>query len=104
MWRQYEMKNKPAYVLDVLLPPGTFDINVTPDKREVFLTKVSSPNNRHPPAPTPRPPCPPVSWEADHTHRFLERGDQGGCWGLRSALFSNGVCVPSSHASVHCKD
>ena len=35
VWRQYEMKHKPAAVLDVQLPPGSFDINVTPDKREV---------------------------------------------------------------------
>jgi DNA mismatch repair protein PMS2 len=40
VWRQYEMKHKPAYVFDLRLPAGTFDINVTPDKREVFLTKV----------------------------------------------------------------
>ena len=40
VWRQYEMKNKPAYVLDLTLPAGSFDINVTPDKREVFLTKA----------------------------------------------------------------
>ncbi len=40
VWRQYEMKHKPAYILDLQLPAGSFDINVTPDKREVFLTKV----------------------------------------------------------------
>lgn len=38
----YEMKHKPAYVLDLQLPDGSFDINVTPNKREVFLVKVCS--------------------------------------------------------------
>ena len=37
VWRTYEMNHKPAYVLNFLLPSGIFDINVTPDKREVFL-------------------------------------------------------------------
>lgn len=36
------MKQKPAYILDMRLPPGTFDVNVTPDKREIFMTGVSS--------------------------------------------------------------
>lgn len=35
------MKQKPAFVLDVRLPPGSFDVNVTPDKREIFMTDVS---------------------------------------------------------------
>ncbi|KAG5176090.1 hypothetical protein JKP88DRAFT_259047 [Tribonema minus] len=38
VWRQYEMKNKPAAIVNVQLPPGDFDVNVTPDKREVFVT------------------------------------------------------------------
>jgi DNA mismatch repair protein MutL len=38
VWRHYEMKAKPSAVLDVKLPPGSFDVNVTPDKREVFIT------------------------------------------------------------------
>ena len=40
VWRQYEMKHKPAYVVNLILRRGTFDINVTPDKREVLLTEV----------------------------------------------------------------
>ncbi|CAM9544259.1 unnamed protein product [Ectocarpus sp. 6 AP-2014] len=38
VWRAYEMKQKPAFILDLRLPPGTFDVNVTPDKREIFMT------------------------------------------------------------------
>lgn len=34
------MKQKPAFVLDIRLPPGSFDVNVTPDKREIFMTDV----------------------------------------------------------------
>ena len=41
VWRAYEMKHKPAFVLDVRLPPGSFDVNVTPDKREIFMTEAS---------------------------------------------------------------
>ena len=37
-WRLYEMKHKPAYILDLTLPSGSFDVNVTPDKRQVLLT------------------------------------------------------------------
>lgn len=42
VWRAYEMKQKPAFVLDVRLPPGSFDVNVTPDKREIFMTEAST--------------------------------------------------------------
>ena len=38
VWRQFEMKKKPAFLLDFRLTHCTYDINVTPDKREVFLT------------------------------------------------------------------
>ena len=38
VWRLYEMKHKPAYILNLTLPPGSFDVNVTPDKRQVLLT------------------------------------------------------------------
>ena len=38
-WRQFEMNHKPACVLNVILPPGSFDVNVTPDKREVMIER-----------------------------------------------------------------
>lgn len=37
VWRLYEMKHKPAAILNLQAPPGSYDVNVTPDKREVFL-------------------------------------------------------------------
>ncbi|KAH7472117.1 DNA mismatch repair protein PMS1 [Phytophthora ramorum] len=37
VWRQYEMKQKPACVLNFHLPLGDYDVNVTPDKRETFV-------------------------------------------------------------------
>jgi len=37
VWRQYEMKQKPAFVLNFVLPPASYDINIAPNKREVFL-------------------------------------------------------------------
>ena len=37
VWRQYEMKQKPAFVLNFCLPPSSYDINIAPNKREVFL-------------------------------------------------------------------
>lgn len=40
-WRQYEMNHKPACILELVLAPGEFDVNVTPDKREVILTDES---------------------------------------------------------------
>ncbi|RYE99771.1 MAG: hypothetical protein EOO41_00580 [Methanobacteriota archaeon] len=40
VWRTFEMAHKPAYALDLVLPPGTYDVNVTPDKRDIFLTHV----------------------------------------------------------------
>lgn len=36
-WRQYEMGHKPAAILNFALPHGTFDVNVSPDKREVLI-------------------------------------------------------------------
>ncbi len=39
-WREYEMGHKPAFVIDLELPPGSFDVNVTPDKREAFIPNV----------------------------------------------------------------
>ncbi|CAM9199995.1 unnamed protein product, partial [Ectocarpus fasciculatus] len=38
IWRKYEMKQKPAFVLNVTTPAGTFDVNISPDKREIVLT------------------------------------------------------------------
>lgn len=40
-WRQFELSSKPACVLDLQLRPRTFDVNVTPNKREVLLVHVS---------------------------------------------------------------
>jgi DNA mismatch repair protein PMS2 len=37
VWRAYELGHKPAFALDLQLPPGAFDVNVTPDKREALL-------------------------------------------------------------------
>lgn len=39
VWRVYEMKHKPAFVLNLQLPPRTYDVNVAPDKRDVILTE-----------------------------------------------------------------
>ena len=47
VWRQYEMKSKPAFIINLVLRRGTFDINVTPDKREVLLTDVRGVWPRH---------------------------------------------------------
>jgi DNA mismatch repair protein PMS2 len=38
VWRRYEMKNKPACILNILVPSGSFDVNLTPDKREIVLS------------------------------------------------------------------
>ncbi|KAJ0397999.1 hypothetical protein P43SY_004060 [Pythium insidiosum] len=48
VWRQFEMKQKPACVLDISLPPNEFDVNVTPDKRETFLRQSHRPKMRSP--------------------------------------------------------
>ncbi|EQC27813.1 hypothetical protein SDRG_14397 [Saprolegnia diclina VS20] len=37
VWRQFEMKHKPACFIDFRLANGCFDVNVTPDKRETFI-------------------------------------------------------------------
>ncbi|CAM9617036.1 unnamed protein product [Chrysoparadoxa australica] len=42
VWRQYEMKHRPAAIIMLDLPPGSFDVNVTPDKREVFLSNEAA--------------------------------------------------------------
>lgn len=39
VWRRYEMKQKPAFVLNITVPPGYFDVNLTPDKREVLIVQ-----------------------------------------------------------------
>ncbi|ETV87569.1 hypothetical protein, variant [Aphanomyces astaci] len=41
IWRQYEMKQKPACVLNFVVPPDAVDVNVTPDKRETFVRHES---------------------------------------------------------------
>ena len=37
LYRQYNNSQYPAFVVALQLEPGTFDINVTPDKRTVLL-------------------------------------------------------------------
>lgn len=37
VWRSYEMGHKPALILNLRLPHGSYDVNITPDKREVLL-------------------------------------------------------------------
>lgn len=32
------MKQKPAFFINLITPPGTFDVNISPDKREIILT------------------------------------------------------------------
>jgi len=41
-WRQYEMKHKSACVLDIRLPHGSYDVNVTPDKRKTFVVFIKA--------------------------------------------------------------
>jgi DNA mismatch repair ATPase MutL len=36
------MQHKPAFILDLLLPEGSFDVNLSPDKREVFIQKEAA--------------------------------------------------------------
>jgi DNA mismatch repair ATPase MutL len=42
VWRRYEMKHKPAFILDFRLPQNFIDVNLTPDKREVAMMHESS--------------------------------------------------------------
>ena len=42
VWRRYEMKHKPAFILDFRLPQHFIDVNLTPDKREVAMMHESS--------------------------------------------------------------
>ncbi len=37
IWRKYEMKQKPAFIIDLRVSKGNVDVNVTPDKREIIL-------------------------------------------------------------------
>ncbi len=37
VWRKYEMKNKPAFIIDLKVSAGNFDVNLAPDKREVVI-------------------------------------------------------------------
>ncbi len=35
------MSQKPAFFINIIVPPGAFDVNITPDKREILLTNQS---------------------------------------------------------------
>lgn len=61
------MKQKPAFVLDLRLQPGSFDINITPDKREVLLVNV-------------RADCPKRSSKPRLTRSLLAARRKGRCW------------------------
>ena len=37
VWRRYEMKHKPAFILNIQVPTDSVDINLSPDKREIVL-------------------------------------------------------------------
>lgn len=37
VWRRYEMKNKPAFFLNILIPANSYDVNLSPDKREIAI-------------------------------------------------------------------
>lgn len=37
VWRRYEMKNKPAFIVSLNVTKGNFDINLSPNKREIVL-------------------------------------------------------------------
>jgi DNA mismatch repair protein PMS2 len=39
VWRLFEMNHKPAVILNFHLPSNSFDINVSPNKRAIFLSK-----------------------------------------------------------------
>ena len=39
LWRRFEMKHMPAFVLNLTLPPGLCDMNVSPDKRSIFVAE-----------------------------------------------------------------
>jgi DNA mismatch repair protein PMS2 len=41
VWRRYEMKHKPAFIINIDVPAGAFDVNLSPDKREIVLTNES---------------------------------------------------------------
>jgi hypothetical protein len=47
VWRTYEMKHKPAVFLDLRVPPGSFDVNLSPDKREVGRGVWAASSGRH---------------------------------------------------------
>jgi DNA mismatch repair ATPase MutL len=41
VWRKYEMKQKPAFIIDCNISKGYLDVNVTPDKREIIIRNES---------------------------------------------------------------
>lgn len=74
VWRTYEMKQKPAFILDLRLPPGSFDVNVTPDKREIFMTGVSASEVNSP--------------LVQRATSFIQRQNPKGVEGLRLAIYA----------------
>ena len=36
-WRRHDLNHKPGFILNLILPSHALDVNVTPDKREVFI-------------------------------------------------------------------
>ena len=42
VWRKYEMKHKSACIIDVRVPAGGFDVNLSPDKREIVIAGESA--------------------------------------------------------------
>ena len=36
-WKRFEMKQKPAFIVNIIIPPGHLDVNLSPDKREVVI-------------------------------------------------------------------
>ena len=39
LWRSLGMKKRPACILELKLPNSSFDVNLSPDKRQVLLTE-----------------------------------------------------------------
>lgn len=39
VWRKYEMKQKPAFIVDITVPSSCIDVNLAPNKREIALLR-----------------------------------------------------------------